>query len=144
MQLTPLQLEIQKLWADKSLSFGCLVRDKATEIIWTVYNMNTLKSNEHLILCARYKALSNKWWYTDTRTFITTSWLIEIIWKPVDYSRLCYLWNMVDHYTITLDKSFSKISSWFEHNPELYNKSILERPEGLQLLVRDFLLSIQD
>jgi len=31
----------------------------------------------------------------------------------------------------------------FESNPELYNQSILERPEELQLLVRDFILSIQ-
>ncbi len=143
MQLTPLQLECLKLWADKSLSFGCLVRDKATEIIWTVYNMNTLKSNEHLILCARYKALSNKWWYTDTRTFVTTSWLMEILWKPVDYSRLCYL-RFKQPISEEQNKLRLKIEYSFIENNELYNQTNLEYPEELQLLVRDFLLSIQN
>lgn len=130
MQLTNLQLEIQKLWADKTLSFSCIILSPE----WNIYTVTSIIN-----------------WYVFLKewTLPFTIDKIEIIWHPITRWRLCYLRQTDKSEDTVVNWVKQKMEKWinlcwnFENNPELYNQTILERPEELQLLVRDFLLSIQ-
>lgn len=131
MGLTPLQLECQKLWADKSLSFGCMI----------------LMQDDDYDLCIWRITWLHNWLDYVFTTDIWVIWeAIENYWHPIRYDRLCYLYlNSVKIWKISSLSvwRFISVQENLESNIELYNQSILERPEELQLLVRDFLLSIQ-
>lgn len=161
MELTDLQKQIMQLWADKSLSFGCLIVDKN----------HRSNSDELLLMQVVWYSESNLQWYPDLlyrqspyahytqeRNWInhilnermdyrfknenTGELRYEILWHPITYSRLCYLMEISRTAKKHRDM-FRNILQTFNSNTKLYNQSILERPEELQLLVRDFLLSIQ-
>lgn len=141
--MTDLQLEIMRLWADKTLSFGCIV-----EISDTYYDAQKYKETN---IWNRVKTLSNDiiewdyiviWWTVKNK-------ILQIIWHPITRWRLCYLNNKINIANINIDlaidisNKFNAIETKLNNNPSLYNKTILERPEETQLLVREFLLSIQ-
>jgi hypothetical protein len=123
MQLTELQLEIQKLWADNTLSFGCII-----EIWWEDVDVCTWKCWETHIFWNNYRTI-DIWWIS------------KIIWHPITYSRLCYLFQCNGN--SNTDVLVNEIIEIFSMNPELYNQTILERNEEVLNSVRDFLLSIQ-
>lgn len=124
MKLTDLQLECMKLWADKTLSFGCIVI-RWENIEWTI--------------------VTNSWWwhfsikFDDTTSSVRrNSSMDKIIWHPITRWRLCYL-QATQKYNyktrLTLDKNFFV-------NPALYNQTILEWNEETLLLILQFLKSI--
>lgn len=129
MQLTELQKQIMQLWADKSLSFGCIVYSKEYmrylrtdpwEFLWEV--ATCLKFDDKICWVA---------WFKTNNDFT--------IWHPITYSRLCYLYRSQKRKS----KIFMDLTDKFIDNPELYNQSILEWSDEVLNLVRDFLLSIQ-
>lgn len=143
MELTDLQLEIMRLWADKILSFGCIV-----EISDTYYDA---QKNKETNIWNRVKTLSNNiiewdyiviWWTIKNK-------ILQIIWHPITRWRLCYLRQTDKSEDTVVNWVKQKMEKWinlcwnFENNPSLYNKTILEWDEKTLLLVRDFLLSIQ-
>lgn len=140
MELTPLQLEIQKLWADKSLNFGCIIEAKF--ISWSLWYYTICELWDYVYWVVQ--TWINKWFervYLESESILDTKY--EIIWHPITYSRLSYLRSTNQPLSIPSWATRNAILVSFQNNPELYNQSILERPEELQLLVRDFLLSIQ-
>lgn len=139
--MTDLQLEIMRLWADKTLGFGCMVG-----ISDTYYDA---QKNKETNIWNRVKTLSNDiiewdyiviWWTIKNK-------ILQIIWHPITRWRLCYLyWSMpIQKRTEEVYEKFNAMQLHFilPDNTHLLNQTILERPEELQLLVRDFLLSIQ-
>ena len=141
MKLTDLQLECMRLWADKTLSMWCLV-----EISDTYYDA---VKNKETNIGRRLKIISNdiiEWDYIVVWWIIKNK-ILNIIWHPITRWRLCYLyWSMpIQKRTEEVYEKFNAMQLHFilPDNTELLNQSILERPEELQLLVRDFLLSIQ-
>ncbi len=85
MKLTDLQLEIMRLWADKTLGFGCMVG-----ISDTYYDA---QKNKETNIWNRVKTLSNDiiewdyiviWWTIKNK-------ILQIIWHPITRWRLCYL-----------------------------------------------------
>jgi len=141
--MTDLQLECMRLWADKTLSFGCILKDQFRYYyVWA----------EDRVFC--YVSDWMQAGYTDDYRDE------QIIWHPITWWRLCYLRrklmeinkNITDIKTIAkevfskeerVNKARMCIDSYFFGNPSLYNQTILERPEELQLLIKDFLISIQ-
>jgi len=154
MNLTDLQLDIMKLWASKELSFGCIcefVTKQYYDKYIVMYQWISWKEK----IFAEYISLEK-----DMNWFYDTDWGFEIIWHPITRWRLCYLRrklmeinkNITDIKTIAkevfskeerVNKARMCIDSYFFGNPSLYNQTILERPEELQLLIKDFLISIQ-
>ena len=143
MELTDLQLECMRLWADKTLSMWCLV-----EISDTYYDA---VKNKETNIGRRLKIISNdiiEWDYIVVWWIIKNK-ILNIIWHPITYSRLCYLRQTDKSEDTVVNWVKQKMEKWinlcwnFENNPSLYNKTILEWDEKTLLLVRDFLLSIQ-
>lgn len=156
MQLTELQLECQRLGAYKNLSLGCIFADKYHRdnsdslqyntiiylwdkyewVIFIYYTQDFMPSYivskaEHVILWERKRYRRegvNEW---DFR--------YEIIWHPITYSRLCYLYRSQQN----KKKKFIELSDIFLDSPILLNQTILERDEETCKVVRDFLLSIE-
>ena len=136
MQLSELQKQIMQLWADKSLSFGCIcefVTKQYYDKYIVIYQWVAGKQK----VFAEINSLEK-----DINCFYDPDWDYEIIWHPITYSRLCYLyWSQKNENLLT--REWIACNNKFTYNPEYIKQSILERPEELQLLVRDFLLSIQ-
>lgn len=133
--MTELQLEIQNLWADKTMSFWCLIRQQS----------HARKPVKELA----YYWIDASW---DWQWKVSDSWNIKeseciTIWHPITRWRLCYLyWSMpIQKRTAEVYEKFNAMQLHFilPDNTKLLNQTILERPEETQLLVRDFLLSIQ-
>ena len=141
MELTELQLEIQKLWADKTLSYGCIVKSKTDQ---SIYEYNTYFPEDIIIRVDEYQVftINDLLDWDVIRTIEEFDDIYKTIWHPITRWRLCYI-NSKIKTSPEKRKMRDEITYNFKLNPELYNKSILERPEELQLLVRDFLLSIQ-
>lgn len=132
MNLTPLQLEIQQQ-ADDTLSFWCIVKplhkvSKAPVIYlwsnnkWTYY-WKTITTNDKF---ARIE-------FED----------YDIVWHPMNWGRLCYLLSKLDTVEQSEKRFASKKALWeverrLGNNKEYYQKTVLERPEKLQLLVLAF------
>lgn len=133
MNLTPLQLQIQE-WSDKSLSIGCLLMDNF---------------GYYSFIRRKYE-LSFDW--KDTPISITVAYSyrsceveeitneFEIIWHPMDWWRLCYISSRANGSNI--NKRRTPLYCHFSENAELYNQTILERPEETHIACRDFLLSL--
>lgn len=130
MQLTDLQKQIMKLWADKSLSFGCVVSNKER---WKV--------TYHKVISYHVK---ENWEFDAICDWYIVNDLCDenIIWHPIRYDRLCYL-RFQKFLSDEQEKLWLQIEHSFIDDVCLYNQSILEWNEQTQLLVRDFLLSIQ-
>lgn len=138
MQLNSLQLECQKLWADKSLSFGCLYNYH--NVILQIYPNNSQWFDDFGMLRQTYKDF---WVYDNSdNDKLVDSDKYEIIWHPITYSRLCYLYMINTNITEYSADLWFKVREYFNKELIYMDKNILERPEELQLLVRDFLLSI--
>lgn len=131
MKLNDDILLCQKLWADKDLSFGCILQSNYDDSYH--FLIKDKKDNSNIIYQVWLQQHSD---YSNEEDMLDS---YTIIWHPIRYSRLCYLYRSQK----SKSKIFMDLTDKFIDNPELYNQSILERPEGLQLLVRDFLLSIQ-
>ena len=129
MELTDLQLEIMKLWSDKTLSFGCVILSPE----WNIYTVTSIIN-----------------WYVFVKegTLPFTMDKIESIWHPITRWRLCYLRQTDRSEDTVVNWVKQKMEKWinlcrdFENNPELYNKDILTRPIQTQNKVKDFILSI--
>ena len=135
MNLTPLQLECMQLWADKTLSFGCVV-----EISDTYYDA---KINKETNIWNRIKIIWNdiiEWDYIVVWWIIKNK-IIQIFWHPITYSRLCYL-RFINPISSD-EKLWLKLEYHLFENPELYNQNILDWDETTISMVLDFLLSIQ-
>lgn len=130
MQLTTLQLECLKLWADKSLSFGCLVKSKATGTRYRLISKNDI----YLFVLS---------WEHRWEIPITID-EVDILWQPFDYGRLCYLSEIASQKGNDHLMWYMKIAMKLRDNPELIHQSILEWGDEINALVRDFLLSIQN
>lgn len=162
MQLNSLQLECQKLWADKSLSFGCIVlvwsNSQVDNFSWWYHNQYNVREEQYFYYIDEDLVFSNRNWVEDMcrDPRIRGIWsvdvdeqeahILDIVWHPITYSRLCYLtmiwvenpyeecnWN---------NELWAELQKQFDNNPELYNQSILEWWDEINTLVRDFLLSI--
>ena len=134
MNLTPLQREIMQLWADKTLSFGCVV-----EISDTYYDA---KINKETNIWNRIKIIWNdiiEWDYIVVWWIIKNK-IIQILWHPITRWRLCYLQSTKNS---TDTSSRYRLKEHFELQNWLYNKTILDWDETTQIKVRDFLFSIQ-
>lgn len=68
------------------------------------------------------------------------NWRINIIWKPFDYGRYIYL--KLSHPNKILSSIHREIENYFDSNRELYQETVLERPEELNQLILEFLESI--
>lgn len=172
MKLTDLQLEIQKLWADKSLSLGSLFHDKKYGLCMITKYVRTGSSSSEWYdwVSCKWKLVFSDYREWELRFVIlrTRENLVmrvdekiemindenikdtfEIIWHPITRWRLCYLRQTNKSDDTIVDWVKQKMEKWislsfaFEDNPELYQKSILEWDEQTQNKVRDFLLSIQ-
>lgn len=142
MNLTPLQVEIMKR-ADKTLSFWCIVNylDKIHFLVDTnclvSYDGKRMYENEY-----DYKYITNKDY--------------KIIWQPMNWGRLCWLFFWLRSDTekrnefVSYKKNkqekiedfrniWDKLSLYFSFNPNLYNKTVLERDIETQELVLSFL-----
>jgi len=113
--MTDLQLEIMRLWADKTLGFGCMVG-----ISDTYYDA---QKNKETNIWNRVKTLSNDiiewdyiviWWTIKNK-------ILQIIWHPITRWRLCYLNNKINIANINIDlaidisnkfNNFSKLFFW--------------------------------
>lgn len=151
MQLTDLQLEIQKLWADKSVSFGCIIKRKWDDpriCVWQSagywFDLYQEYSIPPIKECQRIWYID---WYYDDENNHTDEY--EILGHPITRWRLCYLNNKINIANINIDlaidisNKFNAIETKMNNNPSLYNQDILEWDEKTLTLVRDFLLSIQ-
>ena len=141
--MTELQLEIMRLWADKTLGFGCMV-----EISDTYYDA---VKNKETNIGRRLKIISNdiiEWDYIVVWWIIKNK-ILNIIWHPITRWRLCYLRQTDKSEDTVVNWVKQKMEKWinlcwnFENNLSLYNKTILEWNEKTQNIVKDFLLSIQ-
>jgi hypothetical protein len=128
-QLTDLQIEIQKLWADKTLSFGCIIRN--------IHDYYIILDNRNFA-SSDWTTFWTKELHVDVNRDIR---LDENLWRPLDFSRLQYL-----HLSKPEDKKnfhwFWKILNHFKKNLELYNQDTLSRDAETNILVRDFLLTL--
>ena len=133
--MTDLQLEIMRLWADKTLGFGCMV-----EISDTYYDA---VKNKETNIGRRLKIISNEMIEWD---YIVVWWIIKnkilnIIWHPITRWRLCYLQsikNSKDTSTRYRLKDYFELTNW------LYDKTILDRPEDFcENILLPFLESIE-
>ncbi len=133
MELTPLQLECQKLWADKSLSFGCVV-------YWYKRLWQLASDADFIESCEEWLFIHADWCLSWIAKWPCTDF--KVIWHPIRYDRLCYLKSM-KNIDVTNNEYRKTIMMTFVDNPKLYNQSILEWSDNVLILVRDFLLSIQ-
>ena len=137
MDLTPLQLECMKLWADMTLSFGCMLVKKFDD--WSFYyNIIARVEKEYNYDIDMYYSTN---WYN------IPIWEYEIIWHPLTRWRLCYLRTASrpdnEEQSIEKMKKWMILYSWFNDNPEFYQQNIVEWDEETIKLVKDFLISIQ-
>jgi len=132
--MTDLQLECMRLWADKTLSFGCMIK-------WN-FNRSYYIWDENRVF--QYWDCAEMAMYTDE-----VPDYYEILGHPITRWRLCYLRQTDKSEDTVVNWVKQKMEKWinlcwnFENNPELYNQDILTRPTETQLLVFYFLLSIQ-
>lgn len=129
MNLTPLQLQIQQR-TDKTLSPNCMI--KQDTIAFIVPSIDKEKSG--LITILRNGVL-----LVASEQMIELNKTIEIIWHPMNWGRLSYLYLRNRNYEWVKDE-FNKLKSafWFyEH--KYIQQTVLERPVELQELVLSFL-----
>lgn len=135
MKLTEKQLECMRLGTDNTLSFGCLVLSKDFEErecldLW----IETVEEFQEAIWRrpAKIETIESNYYGVND---------VKIIWHPITRWRLCYLsrkyqniWSMSNRHTVEY---------WLKQNIELYDKTILDRPEELIDLVLSFLQSLK-
>lgn len=134
MELTELQRQVMQLWADKSLSTGCILQSYYDDS----YHFLIKDKQEHSNIIYQV-------WLQKNSDYCNKEDMLDsytTIWHPITYSRLCYLYYRNEVYNIW-NEEFTRIKILFKNNPDFYNQSLLEWNEKTQLLVRDFLLSIQ-
>lgn len=146
MELTPLQLQIQE-YADKTLSFGCIVNvsndyyPKSSQMIFW-----WLDKSKDKIRLYKGDGTFDLYGYDFSVLFtVDYLWLEEpmeelVIWHPMNWGRLCYLWVM-DWFS-EKEESYAVIDYFTEHK-ECYQQTVLERPVELQEVVLKFLVTLQ-
>jgi len=146
MELTDLQYQIQK-YSDKTLQYGCLIKYPQE---W---------DDSVLTFCAIYddtgdtqtlSYLNPDREMTDEINDFDDSVEIEVLWKPVDWGWICYLYT-------TRDNDDNPLEWWDRHgyslrynlleyakqNPIVQTRTVLERPVDLQIIVLDFLKTFE-
>lgn len=127
--MTPTQLRIQELWAKKELQPWTII-----ERYKGVYD-TFLWMKDYGGYLDFWILLKDGSYFGETTTRDNFE-RINIIWKPFDYARLVYL----------IDGRFDSTIDWilleFDCNRELYQETVLERPEELNKLILEFLESI--
>ena len=109
MKLTELQLECMRLWADKTISFGCIFVDKYhrdnsdilqynkvitlwNEVEWISLLYHTTDFNETYIIYKRVDFIVNEKKEYQKTQINEWDFRYEIIWHPINYSRIVYLY----------------------------------------------------
>jgi hypothetical protein len=134
-------LRCQELWADKTLSFWCMLNRKTNdwcETIYYVLDRCTFWSRRYWISSVPFWSMDLEF---DEDMISRWSWdIYEIVWHPITYWQICYIryTNINKIYWI----EFLKICEFLEKDVELYKKTILERPDELVDLVLSFLESL--
>lgn len=160
MNLTPMQVEIMKR-ADKTLSFGCLICSERFD--WVHLSVYISEDKAYKDLCSIMTYFDN----------YATSWcnkenIVEIIWHPMNWGRLCYIEKQSQFENVWLVNLFSqteqlqtgvwhkrvseigketqkardKVFMYFHTRMDTFQQTVLERPVELQQLVLDFLLTL--
>lgn len=138
--MTNPQLKIMEQ-ADKTLSFGCIVKSKnywivtltelfdcACDNILSYSIWEKLPHVEPIYL--RYKLYSGNVWLDDVE---------EAIGRPYWFERLIYLYEINYMKTSNLIAEIGTITNYLSTHPQLYLKPCIDRPEDWQKLVIDFL-----
>lgn len=137
MELTPLQLKIQK-YADRTLSTWCLIYEKIESKRNVVVYINSFDVEDDTQQdCVNYlswdQVKTTNWWRLVAD---------NILWHPMSRGRLCFLWTIEQNKNFLMNNARNKMTRWFWKNLSMYQKNILERPEEIQKLVMQFLLTL--
>jgi len=142
MKLSELQLECQRLGADKTLSFGCIVETRPCTLFWWCLSRWVLCLYQWWDIGVLFQ---NKYIYETTiqkeKSIVNDKFFSVIIWHPIDRWRLCYLSKTSTREDFMEERYI--LAFLFKNNPELYQWNILTRPDEVLNEVRNFLLSIQ-
>jgi hypothetical protein len=135
MELTEKQLECMRLGADKTLSLWCIYKYKSREELSIIYPNEYERFDDKWNLWRTYKDF---WLYNnDDNDEMVSSSEYEIIWSPINWWRIMYLYRTTDWVDYPL-----KIEKYIENNRLCFNQTILDRPEELIDLVLSFLQSL--
>lgn len=133
MQLTPLQLEVQQR-SDKTLSFWCILKENSFSVIVT-----SISDDSGLISILRNRVL-----LVATEQSIKLNKTIEVIWHPMNWGRLCWLYrtSMRRKPDNKIISEFVDLETRFDVVFDCYQQTVLERPIELQELVLAFLKTL--
>lgn len=131
--MNPTQLRIQELWAKKELQPWTII-----ERYKGVYD-TFLWMKDYGVYLDFWILLKDGSYFGETTTRDNFE-RINIIWKPFDYGRYIYL--KLSHPNKILSSIHREIENYFDSNRELYQETVLERPEELNQLILEFLESI--
>lgn len=142
MQLTPLQLEIQK-YSRKELTFWCMVVMKGDhmpreEREWIKIIIEDAWPHFRIMDWETKRMLST--WLSDN--------MFDVIWHPVDTGELLYHWIKLetitgsDYQKLEALEATNKLFKYHEQHPEVLNKNILQWDHDFQFVAHRFLYTI--
>lgn len=138
--LSKIKLQCMELWADKTMSFWCIVNRISNGRSDKIYYIlePTPFGKLHLSSIPFWSMMIE----VSEDDISKSSWDKYIpLWHPITRWRLCYLQST---YNSTDTSTRSRVRDYFELQNSLYDKSILERPEEFcENILLPFLQSIK-